>query len=411
MSAERAGVAEWRTGWPLPFVAMIATTGGSLIVYSAGVFMPVVTASFGWSRGAFSSGFMVSTLVGLATLPLAGGLADRWGPRRVALVGVLTQSLATAALGLADGVLWHWWLLFALFSVAGSLMGPPILTKAIVSRFEATRGLALAVALSGNGLATAIWPTLATLYIGALGWRLAFAALIASWAVVTFPLLFVFFRARSDLPSTSGPRQADPPAAIRYADAIRSRPFLCLGLGGPLFTAAGVAILINLVPILRDRGLATGVAAGVAAAAGISAIAGRILVGFLLDRMQARPVAVTAFLLPAVASLILLVAGGSVPLAVLAAVLLGLGLGAEMDIATYLASRYFGLRNFSGIFGIIVACYAVAAGLGPMLGNIVYDETRSYRPLLLAVLPVLAVSVALIGILPRPPRDREPEQA
>ncbi len=403
MVTERAGAAEWRMAWPLPAVVMLATTGMSLVIYSAGIFMPLVTASFGWTRGAFSSGFMVSTLVGLVAMPLTGRMADRWGPRPIALAGVLALAVAISALGLVDGTLWHWWLLFMLFSLSGSLMAPSILTMAVVSRFDTSRGLALAVALSGNGLAAAIWPPLATLYTTALGWRLAFAALATSWAVVTFPLLFAFFRARRDLPSMRNPPHVAPQADMRYAEALRSRPFLCLGLGGTLFIVAGVAILVNLVPILRDRGMAPAPAAGVAAVAGVSAIAGRILIGFLLDRIQARPIAIAAFLLPAAASLILLAAGGSIPLAILSAILLGLGLGAEMDIATYLAARYFGLNRFAGIFGIIIAFYGVGAGIGPLLGNILYDHVLSYTPVLLAAVPLLIVSTLLIAALPRVP--------
>lgn len=400
--AERDGPAEWRLAWPLPVVVMLATTGTALVVYSAGVFLPLVTASLGWSRGAFSSGFMVSTLVGLVAMPLTGRAADRWGPRPIALTGVVALAVAIAALGLVDGILWHWWLLFVLFALAGSLIAPSILTMAVVSRFETTRGLALAVALSGNGLAAAIWPPLATLYTARLGWRAAFGALAASWAVMTFPMLFAFFRARRDLPSMRRPPIPAPDAKPSYAAAIRSRPFLCLALGGTVFIVAGVAILVNFVPLLRDRGMAPGVAAGVAAVAGVGAIVGRILIGFLLDRVDARPVAIAAFLLPAVASLVLLVAGGSVLLAVAAAVLLGLGLGAEMDIATYLSARHFGLDNFSGVFGIIVAFYGVAAGLGPLLGNIVYDRAHSYTPLLFAAVPLLIAATALIAALPGP---------
>lgn len=408
MLVERDGIAEWRMAWPLPFVVMFATTGSSLITYSAGVFMPLMTASLGWTRGAFSSGFMVSTLAGLIVLPLAGRMADRWGPRRIALTGAVAVTVAMSAFGLADRILWHWWLLFMLYMLSGAMMAPSILAMAVVSRFDVTRGLALAVALSGNGLAAAIWPPLATLYTAALGWRLAFAALAVSWAVVTFPLLFAFFRARRDLPAAHHRPPAEAGANVRYAELLRSRPFMCLALGGTLFISAGIAILVNFVPLLRDRGMAAGTAAGVAAAAGVSAIVGRILIGFLLDRFQARRIAITAFLLPAATSLILLAAGGSVPLALLSAVLLGLGMGAEMDIATYLAARYFGLNSFGGIFGIIIAFFAVGAGLGPLLGNIVYDRTGSYMPLLLAVIPVSIASAALLAALPRLPGGDPP---
>lgn len=407
--AHSAASAEWRAAWPLPLVVMLATTGASLVVYSSGVFMPLLTAAFGWSRGEFSSGFMVSTLVGLVAMPLAGRMADHWGPRPIALAGIVALAAATSALGLADGTLWRWWLSFALFSLAGSLMAPSILTAAVASRFSKARGLALAVALSGNGLAAAIWPPLATFYTARLGWRMSFAALAISWAAVTLLPFILFFHSRPRSPAKldRGPVPV-PPNGLSYAAAIRSRPFFCLALGGTLFIAAGVAILVNFVPLLRDRGIAPAAAAGMASISGLSAIVGRVLIGVLLDRIDnTRPIAVAAFALPALASMILLIAGASIPLTILAAILLGLGLGAEMDIAAFLAARYFGLLHFSGTFGIIVACYGVAAGVGPMLGSMVYDRTGTYTLLLLAAVPMLIVSAALIAALPRRSVDRE----
>ncbi len=406
MSAINTAAGEWRAAWPLPLVVMLATTGTSLVVYSSGVFMPLLTAAFGWTRAEFSSGFMVSTLVGLVTMPLAGVMADRWGPRPIAATGIVALAAATSALGLTDGTLWRWWLGFALFALGGSLMSPSILTAAVASRFSTARGLALAVALSGNGLAAAIWPPLATFCTARLGWRLSFAALVVGWAILTLPLFVLFFHARRQ-PAPRPGAQGEPAAGARYAGMMRSRPFLCLTLGGALFIVAGVAILVNFVPLLRDRGMAPAMAAGMASIAGISAMAGRLLIGLLLDRTDTRPIAVAAFALPALASLILLIAGNSMPLTILAAVSLGLGLGAEMDIAAYLAARHFGLRHFSGVFGIVVACYGVAAGAGPLLGSIVYDRTGSYVPLLIAAIPALIASAALIAALPRTPQHRD----
>lgn len=399
---------EWRAAGPLPFTVMLGVTGAALVVYSSGVFMPLLTAAFGWTRSEFSSGFLVSTLVGLVAMPLAGRLADRWGPRPIALAGIVALTAATALLGLIDGTLWHWWFSFALYSLAGSLMAPSILTAAVASRFSATRGLALAVALSGNGLAAAIWPLLASLYTAHLGWRLSFAALAVSWAIITLPPFLLFFHARRRPTLPLDPVQSPVAPSFGYAAALRSRAFLCLTPGGTLSIIAGVALLVNLVPLLRDRGLMPVAAAAMAAVAGASAMAGRLAIGMLLDRIDTRPVAVAAFALPAVAAVVLLTSGTNTPLIVLAAVALGLGLGGEMDIAAYLAARHFGLRHFSGIFGIVVGCYGLAAGVGPLLGSFIYDRTGSYTLLLLGAVPVAIASAALIAALPRRTAEAEP---
>lgn len=149
--------------------------------------------------------------------------------------------------------------------------------------------------------------------------------------------------------------------------------------------------------MLTDRGLSSAVAALIASAFGLSAFGGRVIIGWLIDRFFARDVALVFFLLSAI-GIALLNSDVPVWLLFIAAVLVGGGLGAEVDLLAYLASRYFGLRCFSEIFGVLFGAILVSIGVGPVVFGLVYDQTHSYSSVMWAglVLCVLAVFVMML---------------
>jgi hypothetical protein len=110
------------------------------------------------------------------------------------------------------------------------------------------------------------------------------------------------------------------------------------------------------------------------------------------------------FLLPIATCLLLHQIKLSVSSAIIGVALAGFASGAELDVMIYLAARYFGLRNFAAITGLIYSVLAALAGFGPFLAAVAYDRTGNYAEFLLAAVPVLGVSAGLIWLLPPVPR-------
>lgn len=396
--------AEWRAAGQLPFIGMIGLCGAAMLSYASGVFMQPITAAFGWSRAQFSFGLTLAMLIGLVTTPLAGRLVDRFGPRAVALAGCAAYPLAFAVLGTMSPNLWSWYGCAALLALLTPALGPMVWTSAVVGRFEAARGMALGVTLAGVPLSAAVWPAMANLYLGQVGWRLAFPALAATWALVAAPLIVLFFRpARA-----AGPRlDADlpPVAGASFRQAALSRRFACLAGAGGLFSLVVLGATVHMAPILGDGGLDRTQAANIAAIIGLAGIVGRVGTGLLIDRLPPRRIGVV-FLLPIISCLLLRQPQISPGAAMLAAALMGLATGAELDIITYLAARYFGLRSFGAIMGLMNSIFAVLAGCGPLLAGLAFDAAGDYRTFLLAATPLFAISALLIWSLPPPEGDR-----
>lgn len=398
-----AKATEWRTFWPLPFVAMIGMAGSGITVYSTGVFMGELTREFGWSKTEYTSSMTVQVILTLFLIPLVGRAIDRFGPRRVALTALVPTIIGTSMLGLANGQLWQWWLLTCIQTTGTIMLIPPVWITAVVSQFHASRGLALAVALAGLGMGTAVWPILAAFYIEHLGWRLAYGAIALSWGAIIIPLtIFQFYGAQDRI----APRNQPPRARIPYIHHLKSRTFLTLAGAGGLFVMISQAMTLNLVPILQSSGLGRGEAAALAGVAGLSSIAGRLIMGFLLDLMPAKPLGIAMFMLPITSALILVYADGAFLPALLAAALLGLSLGGEGDVLNYMASRRFDHAIFGSIASLIQTVTAVTSVSGMMLAGISADYWGSYELFLLIGIPVTlagAICLALVpGVTPVP---------
>lgn len=352
---------------------------------------------FGTRRGRTDSA-PVMTGSHIAT-PFVGRLIDRRGIKRVTLACISLFALATAAMALSPASALVFLAMFAVVGVFSAGQAPLPYAQSIATAFDRRRGLALGIAMTGVGLGAALIPALAQFYLQKLGWRGAFVAVGVTVFVVAFPAVALFLRdaGARGRPGTASVAEL-PGLAAR--EVVRSREFWLLGLVFICIPVVANGVIFHLVALLTDHGIAAERAVGVFAAIGPSLIGGRLLCGYFLDRVHGPYVAVAFIVLAAIGVLVLL-NGGDPSLVTLGAVLVGLGLGAEVDLIGYLQSRYFGLRAFGQVYGYLFAIFTVGAALGPFVMGASFDAFGSYRPMLAAFLGVLAVAGIAMLCLPR----------
>ncbi len=386
--------------WQVVLAGCAGMAMSTLNVYSVGVFLQPLETAFGWSRGAISAGPAIAAFSTVVLGPFAGAAIDRLGPRRIGLTGIVLLMILTAALSLVGPNIRSWWGVWILLALINTLIQPTIWTAAVSGFFALGRGLALAATLSGSGIASLITPILSFHLIERYGWRFAYVALASIWGSVSLPLIWLFLTSRTDqnriarrdvrAAVATRPRRAAPPWSWRFVQ---------LALAGFLIAAVVVPLTINLVPILSWNGLPQGRAASTAALLGLASVPGRLLIGHLLDRLEARYLAAVSVSLPILSCALLLHFPGSSSAAAAAVLILGLTLGAELDLVAYLTSRYFGLAHFGLLFGTIAGLVTLAGGAGPWAVNLVYDAVHSYRPVLLFACPMCIGSAVLFLLL------------
>lgn len=407
---DRTGPAdsEWKAGWPVILASLAGFTLSSFYTFSFGAFIAPIEEEFGWSRAQISIGLSVITITAGVLTPFLGWVVDKLGPRRVGLPGAISYALTFGLLGLTTDNIWTWWGIwfFLSFTVIG--IKPLIWTTAVASTFQRNRGLALAIALCGGGIASAFGPSASTWAIDQFGWRGAYPFLALSMGAVAIPLLFFGLHSGADKAKrASKPGETAPPTRALYGlgwkEAMPSWPFAKLALAAFVFTVAAIGIIPNLLPILVSFGFGRTEAAAIAGVAGIASIIGRLITGWLLDRYNPNIVAGIVVVIPVASCLLLLAYPGSTAIAIIAIAIIGVALGSEVDVMAFMTARQFGTLAYGTIFGVISGLWAIATGLGPTLASRIYDVTGGYELALQLAIPLFVLTSVLLFSLGRPP--------
>ena len=394
---------EYARGWPVLIASALGAGTGvyPLIFYSLGAFVGPLTERFGWSRADVTAAPLFFTFASLLAGSLVGGLADRLGARRVVIVSQVLLVLGLLAMTQVGRSVWTLYAGYFALAILGAGTMTMTWARAITGWFVAARGLALGLSLVGTGLIGAILPS----YINALvlwgGWQAGYVGLAMLPLVLGLPITLLLFRE----PEEAAPGRA--PVDIRndghdFRAAIRTWAFWQMTVAFFLAALAIGGVMVNIIPMLVDRGVGKTTAAGLASLIGIAVTIGRLVSGYLLDRIAARLVAFAMFILPAIACVLLMFAGGSLILNGMAIAFVGLAGGAEHDVAGYFTARYFGRRNYGAIYGLLYTIYCVGSGIGPLLMGGFADRFHSdYPGLAMGMVAFLAAAV-LAGTV-RPP--------
>jgi predicted MFS family arabinose efflux permease len=388
----RDAAEEWRINWRIGIAAFLAIglSHGSFQAVSS-LFVLPLQAAFGWSRGEVAFAFNASLVTALAA-PFVGRAVDRFGTRRIMLGGMTITALLYAGLASMNGSLALFYLLSTLVSVIGLSASGLTCSRVVSQAFVRSRGLSLAVARSGLALASAGLPVALFGIITHLGWRAGYLTQAALILFVSLPAVYFWIGGNRSAPLANRVRtDATLPG---WVELLHNRRvwFLCLGAG--LGYAPATAIMSQLQPMLVSKGLSGGDAAALIGVAGIASFVGALVTGTLVDRFWA-PAIAFLFACGSAAGTCLLAAHGTIegPVAAMAILLIGLGLGAEIDIVAYMVARYFGITSFATLYGVAVFFIALSGALGASMLGIAFDRFGNYD----AALFVLAACFLAAG--------------
>ena len=384
---------EFAQGWRVLLASFIGVAIGltALPFYTYGVFATPLQAEFGWSRSAVQLPLLFQTIGALTMLPIIGWATDKYGARPIALISLIAYFFAFASFSLMSGSLFQYYATAFLLGIFGAGTMPITWTKAITGAFVRNRGMALGLALMGTGLTGFIAPAAANWLIEANGWRSAYFYLAIVPAIIGYPIVFLLFREKAYKSNSN----ASVMSGLAFREALSGFRFWLIAVSFFVISFGIGGAIPNLYPLYVEVGFTRTQAAGILSTVGLSVIFGRVATGYLLDRLWAPAVAAGLMALPAI-SLILLIANPSnIIAAYVATILIGLAAGAEFDIIAYLASKYFGLRNYSKIYSMLYASFAIGASAAPAVFGRVYDQTGSYNQIF-AISAVLFIFGAVI---------------
>ncbi len=411
MSVDRS---ELRDGWPVILSAMLGILMTNIHTYSLGMFIRPLEHDFGWTRADITVATGIGSAMGLVLYPIVGMAIDRIGARKLALPGVVVYCAALAGLGLTGPAIWSWWLAYAILTCGHMMASVSVWTSGVAGRFDKQRGMALGIAFVGGGICSGVMPSVANYLIHNFGWSQAYVALGAIGLLLALPAAILFFydarSHRAKLSRTARTAADWQPVGVSPAEGFRSFTFWQMALATVCLTTGIIGLTVHFPEILGERGLSRTTAAAIVGFVGFASIAGRLGTGLFLDRYHVRIIGGCLYAMPAVTCALLLLGGDTALVAPLAAISLGLALGAEVDVLSYATTRYFGLRSYGVLFGIFAALMSVGAGLGPVLGGIIHDRTGGYQLMLILCGVLFILSSALILLLKPYPLIETPAQ-
>ncbi|VVT10453.1 MFS transporter [Erythrobacter sp. EC-HK427] len=371
---------EWGRNWPLVILTALALTSSpaTLPVYSIGVLTEPLQAEFGWSRATIQAAITFSTGLGLFGGPLGGWMIERFGVRKSILGGIVGLSASVLACAAMTGSAWQLYLFYAAMALLGAGAGAVSWTFLIADRFIRSRGLALGVALSGTGLAAVVAPRVATAGLAWGGWQGAYLFLAGYGVLMILPLCLLGLPRRRGQPEAQNlPEVAAPRLGLTLGEAVRGYRFWLIGVATFCIYVAVGGLIPNMVPALTDSGLSQSEAVSIMGFFGLSIIAGRILVGFLVDIYWA-PLVAAAVLIPAAIACFMIQQPMGFLAYATAAMVIGMATGMEFDMLGFLAARYLGLAYFARIYGRLYIFVALGAGLAPPAFGFAYDTFGNY---------------------------------
>jgi MFS family permease len=386
---------------------------GSINVFAAGVFLKPMSQALGFGRGEISTAIGISNLMVAFSTPFFGAAIDRYGVRRPLAIAIVLFALTTAALGLAPRSILGVYALFALTGIMSAGQSPNAYSKVVSAWFDRRRGFALGIALAGVGVGTAIIPQISQYLIRTFGWRVGFVGLGGRILLLAWIPVVLVVREPAE-PRAAAPGASAPPDLLQGLTLPQARGDLRFWAILSAFFFATLSIngtLVHVVPMLTDRGIPVATAVAAISSSGVALIVGRLIAGWIIDRAFAPYVAIF-FLVCPIAGLLIL---GFEPANVspfVGAILLGVGIGAEVDLLSYLVSRYFGIAHFGAIYGVMFTGVVLGNAAGATILGWTYQIGHSYLPALVGyciLLGLACILLARLGPYKYPPRPRESE--
>jgi MFS family permease len=375
-----------RTQWQAAltsFLALFSVVG--LALYGLPFYYDYMVTELGWSRTMVTSGNALSKLlVGPLFGFFAGWIVDRFGPRRLMLAGILMAGGALIGLGNVSTPAMFYF--FYLFNALGYVCGGPLPNQVLLSqRFDQGRGKAMGFAYLGIGVGGAVVPLISYWFAQMWGWRGALQALGGLLVLLALPGAYFV----KDVTSTKPLQPVHEPG---IGGLFRQPAFYLLALASMCSIAAVGGANQHLKLFLTlDQKFSQTDAAKITSLVLTFSIAGRLVMGWLSDRVPKKYVMLLIYLFVAGSIPLLFFAGSRGALYVFAAIF-GLGLGGEYLIIPLMAADLFGVRGLGKLMGVILTADGVAEAVSPMAIGYLRESTGSYH-LGFAIL----IAIALLG--------------
>ncbi len=383
---------------PLAAAGLGIGSGLMLMSYITTIFGPYLVAEFHWSKAQFAL-IGLSMFTTLASLPFIGRITDRYGVRAAATVGTLGIPAALVGYSLMTGNFYVYFALSCTILAVGSFTSPIVYTRLIAADFKQARGLALTVVTIMPAILGAVIAPAVTWINEEYGWRTGYRVLAALMLVAGLVALALI--PRDDPAARQAAKEKLRPASADFRLILTNKAFWIIFAGMFLCLLQTPLHASQMGMMLRDNNLGAEAAAAMISVYGVGTVIGRIACGLALDKFPAPQVAMISMILPALGYAVL---AGPVdtPLAIgFSMLLVGIAIGAEGDLLSFLVARHFNINIFSTTLSLVYMSVYLAGAIGSSAISVVLSLTDSFAPYVAAMSVTIVIGSLLFLALPR----------
>ena len=407
--------------WVIVGVATIMWMTSSSMRFAVAILVPEFEKMFDWSLTVITLGFTIQWLMSAAMSPICGWLSDRYGVRRVMWCGGFLFMAGMVMTGIMNSW-WEYYLYFGVVLAMGMASFQVTLVSGVTLWFRKNLGLAMGILQALQGLGTGLAILMVYLLFDRYGLQATFWIPGIAGGIILLALTRWFYNEPADRGITQWGAPSGEPVRRLQNNAVaklrtnvflkqvqKTSAFWNLATIHGLGCAGHNIILILLVAIAIEDGISSGLAAMVYLALTVVSTLTRFATPVIADLIGSKLVMGVCFALQTFPILILFVAGDSVPLYFLFAVLFGIGMGGEMTAFPIINRQYYADAPTATAYGWQMMGAGFGMALGPVAAGVLRDVTGAYFwPLCLSFgLSVLAV--VAIFFLPSTKRLQLPE--